>query len=47
MAGEVSMTNDDASDNRFYHAPGRYPEILEDEPPYRLLVVDYKTILGV
>ncbi len=46
MAGEVSMTNDDASDNRFYDAPGRFPEIVEDEEPYRLLVGDYERVLG-
>ncbi len=45
IAGEVSMTNDDAHDNRFYTAPGRFPEIVEDEEPYRLLVGDYKRIL--
>lgn len=45
IAGEVSMTNDDANDNRFYTAPGRFPEIVEDEEPYRLLVGDYKRIL--
>jgi D-lyxose ketol-isomerase len=47
MAGEVSMTNDDAGDNRFYDAPGRFPEIIEDEEPYRLLVGDYNMVLGV
>lgn len=46
MAGEVSMTNDDSNDNRFYDAPGRFPEIIEDEEPYRLLVSDYSRILG-
>ncbi len=45
IAGEVSMTNDDTNDNRFYNAPGRFPEIIEDEEPYRLLVGDYKRIL--
>ena len=47
IAGEVSMTNDDAKDNRFYDAPGRFPEIIEDEAPYRLLVGDYANMLGV
>ena len=47
MAGEVSMTNDDAKDNRFHDAPGRFPEIIEDEEPYRLLVGDYERVLGV
>lgn len=42
IAGEVSMTNDDAADNRFYERCGRFPAIIEDEPPYRLLVGDYE-----
>ena len=46
MAGEVSMTNDDASDNRFHDNPGRFPKIIEDEVPYRLLVGDYSSMLG-
>lgn len=41
------MTNDDARDNRFYSAPGRFPEIIEDEEPYRLLVGDSSRALGV
>lgn len=45
MAGEVSMVNDDTSDNRFYDAPGRFPTILEDEEPYRYLVSDYPALL--
>ncbi len=45
VAGEVSMKNDDHTDNRFYEAPGRFPEIIEDEEPYRLLVGDYSTFL--
>jgi len=45
LAGEVSMTNDDASDNRFHDAPGRFPEIIEDEEPYRLLVGDYINLI--
>ncbi|MCK5674634.1 MAG: D-lyxose/D-mannose family sugar isomerase [Spirochaetales bacterium] len=47
MAGEVSMTNDDAKDNRFHDALGRFPEIIEDEEPYRLLVGDYGRVLGL
>lgn len=38
---EVSMTNDDNVDNRFYEALPRIPEIEEDEPPLRLLFADY------
>ena len=41
LAGEVSLVNDDDSDNRFYEAPERYPDIVEDEPPLYLLVTDY------
>ena len=47
IAGEVSMTNDDTKDNRFYDAPGRFPQITEDEEPYRLLVGDYSSVLGI
>lgn len=46
LVGEVSMVNDDRSDNRFYRPVGRFPEILEDEPPYRLLVNDYAAFAG-
>lgn len=45
MTGEVSMVNDDEKDNRFYDASGRFPEIEEDESPYRYLVSDYKALL--
>jgi len=33
--------NDDHTDNRFYQAPKRFPDIDEDVAPYRLLVGDY------
>ena len=36
LLGEVSMCNDDEHDNRFYEPIGRFPEIEEDEPPYRV-----------
>lgn len=42
LAGEVSMCNDDANDNRFYDPVGRFPAIEEDEAPYRLLCNEYK-----
>ncbi|MCJ7549024.1 MAG: D-lyxose/D-mannose family sugar isomerase [Anaerolineae bacterium] len=42
LVGEVSMVNDDARDNRFYDATGRFPEIEEDASPFRLLVTDYQ-----
>ncbi len=45
LVGEVSMVNDDAADNRFLEPMGRFPQIDEDEPPYRLLVNDYGSYL--
>lgn len=42
LVGEVSMVNDDTSDNCFYEAIGRFPVIEEDEEPLYLLVSDYK-----
>ena len=41
MVGEVSMVNDDKTDNRFYEPVGRFPQIEENEPPLHLLVTDY------
>lgn len=41
LAGEVSLVNDDAADNRFYRPVGRFPEISEDVPPLHLLTQDY------
>lgn len=41
IVGEVSMCNDDSTDNRFLEAPGRFPAIEEDEAPYRLLCNEY------
>ncbi|MER3483139.1 MAG: D-lyxose/D-mannose family sugar isomerase [Meiothermus sp.] len=41
LVGEVSTVNDDANDNFFLEPVGRFPQIEEDEPPYRLLVTDY------
>lgn len=41
LVGEVSLVNDDNTDNRFYEAIGRFPTIEEDEPPLYLLVKDY------
>ena len=40
LLGEVSMCNDDENDNRFYDPIGRFPEIEEDEPAYRLLCTE-------
>ena len=41
LLGEVSMCNDDENDNCFYEPIGRFPEIEEDEAPYRLLCNEY------
>ena len=41
LLGEVSMCNDDNTDNRFKEPIGRFSEIEEDEPPYRLLCNEY------
>jgi len=42
MLFEVSTTNDDNTDNRFYSAQGRMPVIEEDEEPEFLIFNDYK-----
>ena len=41
LVGEVSAVNDDQQDNRFRQPVGRFPDIVEDEPPLYLLVNDY------
>ena len=41
LIGEVSMVNDDNTDNRFYEVQGRFPEIEEDEAPLYLLCNEY------
>jgi len=41
LLGEVSMVNDDHSDNFFLVERGRFPEIEEDVKPLHLLVGDY------
>jgi D-lyxose ketol-isomerase len=41
LVGEVSMVNDDTSDNRFHEPVGRFPDIIEDEPPLHLLCNEY------
>jgi len=41
LIGEVSSTNDDATDNYFHEPLGRYPRIEEDESPLRLLCTEY------
>ena len=46
LIGEVSTVNDDLSDNWFRDPIGRFSEVEEDEPPFRLLVSDYDRALG-
>ena len=41
LLGEVSQCNDDNIDNRFNPPVGRFPQIEEDEEPYRLLCNEY------
>lgn len=41
LLGEVSMSNDDNTDNCFLEKLGRFPAIEEDEPAYRLLCTEY------
>lgn len=41
LLGEVSMCNDDNTDNYFLEKLGRFPAIEEDEPAYRLLCNEY------
>jgi D-lyxose ketol-isomerase len=41
LVTEVSMVNDDHTDNRFYEPVGRFSQIEEDEAPLHLLVGDY------
>ncbi|HPE77996.1 MAG TPA: D-lyxose/D-mannose family sugar isomerase [Draconibacterium sp.] len=45
LVGEVSMVNDDNSDNCFYESIGRFPVVEEDEAPLHLLVSDYEKFL--
>jgi len=45
LVGEVSAVNDDHTDNKFYKPVGRFPEIVEDEPPFKLLTSDYSKLL--
>jgi D-lyxose ketol-isomerase len=41
LVGEVSTVNDDARDNCFLNAPGRFPAIEEDAQPLYLLCTEY------
>ena len=42
LIGEVSSVNDDDTDNYFKEPLPRYPEIVEDEPPFRVLCTEYR-----
>jgi len=46
LVGEVSLVNDDDTDNRFHAPVGRFPDIEEDDPPLYLLTKDYASHLG-
>jgi D-lyxose ketol-isomerase len=46
LVGEVSMVNDDTSDNCFHETVGRFPTIEEDVEPLHLLVSDYGKFTG-
>lgn len=41
LVGEVSTVNNDNTDNVFAEPVGRFPEVEEDEAPWRLLISDY------
>jgi len=41
LIGEVSSINNDSNDNRFHIPLPRYPAIVEDAPPFRLLCTEY------
>ena len=41
VVGEVSMVNDDTTDNRFLEKQPRFAEIEEDEAPEYLLCNEY------
>ena len=42
MVGEISLVNDDDTDNRFLEPVGRFADIEEDEAPIFLLRNDYE-----
>ena len=41
LVGEVSVVNDDNTDNHFYEPVGRFPAVEEDEQPLYYLTNDY------
>ena len=44
LIGEISSVNDDDNDNFFLQEFPRYPELIEDEPPLRLLCTEYRLV---
>ena len=44
IIGEVSSVNDDAADNFFLEALPRYPKVVEDDAPLRLLCNEYPAV---
>ena len=44
ICGEVSMVNDDHTDNYFAEPSERFSPIEEDEPPFRLLCNEYSKV---
>ena len=46
LVGEVSMVNDDATDNKFYSDLPRFLEIEEDAETKYLLITDYENFLS-
>lgn len=44
LIGEVSSRNDDATDNHFYKKILRFPEVIEDAMPLRVLCAEYPCI---
>jgi D-lyxose ketol-isomerase len=47
LVGEVSVVNDDFTDNHFYQGVGRFADIVEDQAPLYLLYNDYKNYYKV
>jgi D-lyxose ketol-isomerase len=45
LIGEVSSVNDDLGDNHFYQPLLRFPGILEDVPPFRVLCSEYPRLV--
>ena len=46
LVGEVSRVNDDQVDNRFLKPIGRFPTIVEDEPPLYPLCHEYERFIS-